>query len=320
MISITNLTKKFAGITAVKNVSFDVPKGQITGLLGVNGAGKTTILRVLSGFIAPTAGEVVIGGLSLGEHSVAIRKKIGYLPENARLYPEMRVKEYLVFRARLKGLPRSKLKPRLEAVCSICALDEVFGRIIGNLSKGYWQRIALADCLIHEPEILILDEPTISLDPNQTRVMRETIRDLAGTYTIVLSTHLLNEAETLCRQVLILDQGQVLAMDTPENLINLSNPNFSVIIEIDAPPEAAKAKLCRLAGVEDILLKTDLDRSQEEGKPVALDWYCYELQCEQATDLRPAIFQEIKAQGWSLRELRSGSKRLEDVFFKLTSR
>ncbi len=321
MIQVANLVRKFAGVTAVDNVSFNVTRGQITGILGPNGAGKTTTLRILSGYLAPTRGQVTIDGLALGEHSVEIRRRIGYLPENVPLYPEMRVREYLSFRARLKGVPRTRLAGRLEAVRSMCGLEAVFNRIIGQLSRGHWQRIGLADSLIHEPRLLILDEPTIGLDPNQIRAIREMIRALAGRYTVILSTHFLNEAEMVCQQVLILHQGRIIASDSPENLAGRLAGHICLTVEINAPPEIAAPEFSRLPGVRRVASHPAGSAAPEAGAD-ALNgngWHHYLLDCESQADLRPAVFNAARERGWILRELHSERKNLEAIFTTLTT-
>ncbi len=317
MIQVSNLTRKFAGVTAVDDISLHVVRGQITAILGPNGAGKSTTLRILSGYLAPTSGRVVIDGLALGEHAVEIRRRIGYLPENVPLYPEMRVREYLSFRARLKGVPRARLPGRLEAVRTSCSLESVFDRIIGQLSRGHWQRIGLADSLIHEPRLLILDEPTIGLDPNQIRAIRELIRGLAGKYTVILATHFLHEAELICQRALIMRQGRMIADDSPDNLAAMLAGHARLTVEINAPPEIAAPELRRLPGVSRVACRPAADGAEAGADDP--DWHCYQLDCAGRDDLRPAVFNAAKQQHWILRELHSERKNLEDIFASLTT-
>src|SRR5277367_1184046 len=236
MIEVSNLTKRYAGHTAVCGISFTVGRGEIVGLLGSNGAGKSTTMRILSCYMPATSGSVRVAGLDVFTQADEVRRRIGYMPENNPLHPDMRVREYLKFRARLKGLGRSRTRERVDAVTAQCGLTEVSKRIIGQLSKGYRQRVGLADALVHEPELIILDEPTIGLDPNQIRSVRQLIKGLSATHTVLISTHILPEAEMMCSRMLIMFDGKILASDTPENLQRLMSGNGQIIAEIAAPP------------------------------------------------------------------------------------
>lgn len=217
-IEVTQLTKRYDTVTALDQIAFEVRTGEVMGFLGPNGAGKTTTLRILTGLIAPTSGSVRINGLNAQTDSLAIRRQIGYLPENVSLYPELRAEEYLAYRAHIKGVPRAERRSRLEEVMQRCAVTDARRKLIGRLSKGYRQRVALADCLIGRPSILILDEPTVGLDPHQIRQTRELIQSLGKTTTVFLSTHILPEVEMICDRVTIIDQGRIVAVDSPENL------------------------------------------------------------------------------------------------------
>src|SRR5450755_3108889 len=208
MIEVSNLTKRYAGRTAVSDISFSVARGEIVGLLGPNGAGKSTTMRILSSFLPATSGTVRVAGFDVFHDSEDVRRRIGYMPENNPLYPEMRVREYLKFRARLKGLGWRRSRERMDTVMEQCGLTDVSRRVIGQLSKGYRQRVGLADALVHEPELIILDEPTIGLDPNQIRLVRQLIKGLGGTHTVLISTHILPEAEMTCHRVLIMFDGK----------------------------------------------------------------------------------------------------------------
>src|SRR5471030_84371 len=211
MIEVSNLTKRYAGRTAVSDISFTVARGEIVGLLGPNGAGKSTTMRILSSFMPATSGTVRVAGYDVFHDSVEVRRRIGFMPENNPLYPEMRVREYLKFRARLKGLGWKKSRERVTTVMEQCDLTDVSKRIIGQLSKGYRQRVGLADALVHEPELIILDEPTIGLDPNQIRSVRQLIKDLGRSHTVLISTHILSEVEMTCSRVLIMKGGKIVA-------------------------------------------------------------------------------------------------------------
>src|SRR6266542_2508967 len=237
MIEVEHLTKRYPGRTAVADVSFSVGRGEIVGLLGPNGAGKSTIMRVLSCFMPASSGTVRVAGYDVFRQADEVRRCIGYMPENNPLHREMRVREYLKFRASLKGLSRRRARERVDIVLQQCGLSDVQKRIIGHLSKGYQQRVGLADALVHEPELIILDEPTIGLDPNQIRSVRALIKSLATSHTVLISTHILPEAEMTCNRMLIMFEGKILAADTPDNLQRLMSGNGQVIAEIAAPLE-----------------------------------------------------------------------------------
>src|SRR5678816_901580 len=251
MIEVVNLTKRYAGRTALSNISFTVGRGEIVGLLGPNGAGKSTTMRILSCFLPATSGTVRVAGLDVFRHSEEVRRRIGYMPENNPLHFDMRVREYLKFRARLKGLGRRQSRDRVDTVLEQCSLTDVSHRIVGQLSKGYRQRVGLADALVHEPELIILDEPTIGLDPNQIRSVRQLIKSLGGKHTVLISTHILPEVEMTCNRVLILHQGRILAADTTENLQQLIGDRGQVVAEIAAPFSELEACWEQMPEVED---------------------------------------------------------------------
>src|SRR5664279_2262804 len=250
MIEVANLTKRYAGNTAVSDISFTVKRGEIVGLLGPNGAGKSTTMRILSCFLPASSGTVRVAGLDVFTESREVRRRIGYMPENNPLHLDMRVREYLKFRARLKGLGRKRSRERADVVMEQCGLKDVSRMIIGHLSKGYRQRVGLADALVHEPELIILDEPTIGLGPNQIRLVRQLIKGLGGTHTVLISTHILPEAEMTCHRVVIMYEGKILAADTPENLQKLMSSRSQVIAEIAASPEMLQECWAQMAEVE----------------------------------------------------------------------
>jgi len=307
MIEVVELTKRYAGHPAVSSVSFTVGRGEIVGLLGPNGAGKSTTMRILSGFMPATSGSVHVAGFDVYSQSQEVRRRIGYMPENNPLYPDMRVREYLKFRARLKGLNRQRSRDRVDVVLQRCGLTEVSKKIIGHLSKGYRQRVGLADALVHEPELIILDEPTIGLDPNQIRAVRELIKELGRSHTVLISTHLLHEAELTCNRMIILREGKILAQGTPDELQHTMSKNSQVIAEIAAP-------------------MGELRRCWEESPDVALfdisaadgDYFRCALTPRDGVELRPLVFTLAKERGWKLRELTRRRHSLEDIYVRLT--
>jgi len=307
MIEVANLTKRYAGQAAVSNISFSVRRGEIVGLLGPNGAGKSTTLRILACYLPATSGTVRVAGLDVYERSDEVRRRIGYMPENNPLHHDMRVREYLKFRGRLKGLSRKRCRERVDVVMEQCGLSEVSRRIIGHLSKGYRQRVGLADALVHEPELLILDEPTIGLDPNQIRSVRQLIKGLGAAHTVVVSTHLLPEAEMTCNRMVIMYEGKILAADTPENLQRLMSSTSQIVAEIAAPAEALKACWTQMPEIE------GFDVSPAEG-----EYFRCALTPRNGMDLRPWIFALVRENGWVLRELTRNRHSLEDIYVQVT--
>ncbi len=307
MIEVSELTKRYAGHTAVAGISFHVKRGEIVGLLGPNGAGKSTTMRILSGFLPATSGTVRVAGFDVVTQSDEVRRRIGYMPENNPLYPEMRVREYLKFRARIKGLSRQRANARVDTVLQQCSLADVSKKIIDHLSKGYRQRVGLADALVHEPELIILDEPTLGLDPNQIRSVRQLIKDLAQKHTVLISTHLLHEAELTCHRMIILREGKILAEGTPDNLQQTMSKSVQVIAEIAAPE--AELKKCWDEMPEVALFDI-----------VAVDggFQRCALTPRDGTDLRPQVFALAKQRGWALRELTRNRHSLEDIYVRLT--
>ena len=307
MIEVSNLTKRYAGRTAVNDISFTVARGEIVGLLGPNGAGKSTTMRILSSFMPATSGTVRVAGFDVFHDSVEVRRRIGFMPENNPLYPEMRVREYLKFRARLKGLGWKKSRERVATVMEQCGLTDVQRRIIGQLSKGYKQRVGLADALVHEPDLIILDEPTIGLDPNQIRSVRQLIKSLAERHTVLISTHILPEAEMMCSRMLILYDGKILAADTPENLQKLMQGSSQIVAEIAAPAAELRAVWAQMPGIEQFDVTAGTDGFQR----------CA-LTPRDGYDLRPAIFTLASERGWMLRELMRNRHSLEDIYVQVT--
>ena len=307
MIKVSNLTKCFGGVTAVDNISFEVGKGEIVGLLGPNGAGKTTTMRILSCFLPATGGEVTIAGMDVFTESREVRRKIGYLPENAPLYHDMRVNEYLTYRARLKGLRGKKLRSKLDEVTMQCELQDVWLRIIGQLSRGYMKRISLADSLVNDPDLLILDEPTIGLDPAQIRNIRSLIKRFAQKHTVVLSSHILPEVEMICERVLIINKGKIVASDTPANLVGLIKGNPRIAAEIYGPINDITLKIKAIPEVINV-------SSEPAG-----DWNKFSCECENGSDIRQQLFKMVTDNNWIMRELTSEKRKLEDFFMEITS-
>jgi ABC-2 type transport system ATP-binding protein len=307
MIEVKNLTKRYAGRTAVRDISFTVAPGEIVGLLGPNGAGKSTTMRVLSCFMPATSGTVRVAGYDVFHQSDEVRRRIGYMPENNPLYPDMRVREYLKFRARLKGLGWRRSRERVNTVMEQCSLTGVSRRIIGQLSKGYRQRVGLADALVHEPDLIILDEPTIGLDPHQIRSVRQLIKSLAGKHTVLISTHILPEAEMMCNRMVIMFDGKILAADTPENLQQLMAGSGQIVAEIAAPPAELNDLLSQLQGIESV----DVSATDGEFQRCALT-------PRNGYDLRPSIFALVQQHGWVLRELTRSRHSLEDIYVQIT--
>lgn len=307
MIEVRELTKRYAKYTAVNDISFEVGRGEIVGLLGPNGAGKSTILRILSCFVPASSGTVRVGGYDVFFQADEVRRRIGYMPENNPLHMEMRVREYLKFRARLKGLSGSRTRDRVSTVIEQCGLKDVHKRIIGQLSKGYKQRVGLADALVHEPELIILDEPTIGLDPNQIRSVRQLIKDLGGKHTVLLSTHILPEVEMTCTRVLILHRGEIMAAGTTENLHRTIFQAGPVIAEIAAPAPDLTQAWAEL----DTVMHVDVAPADGEFQRCTLT-------PRDGVDLRPIVYDIARERGWRLRELTRGRHTLEDIFIKVT--
>jgi ABC-2 type transport system ATP-binding protein len=306
MIKVENLTKRYGGFAAINQLNFEVEKGEVVGFLGPNGAGKSTTMKILTGFLPATSGRASIGGFDVFEQSIEARKRLGYLPENTPLYTDMRVGEYLRYRANLKGVPGRKLRQSVGDAVELCSLRDVERKIIGALSKGYRQRVGLADALVHDPELLILDEPTIGLDPNQIRHVRELIKNLGGKRTVLISTHILPEVEIMCSRVIVIHKGKIRASDTAENLLKNHRATGSMRIEAKVGSDDAVELLSHLPGVKDMTTEKDGD------------YNIYQLRLEANTDPSEEVYQLARDRNWSLRELTRRRPTLEDVFVELT--
>ncbi len=312
MIQVEGLSKKYARHVAVDNISFSVDKGDIVGFLGPNGAGKTTTMRVLTCFLPPSAGKATVGGFDVFEQPFEVKKRMGYLPEAPPLYPEMSVQDYLMFVARLKNVPSADVKPRTEQVMERCSVADVKSKLISKLSKGYRQRVGLAQAIIHNPDVLILDEPTSGLDPKQITETRELIKSLSGEHTIILSTHILPEVEAVCRKVIIIDRGRLVATDSVEHLKSTGVGN-SVQVQVDTAGQAAAAavleKLEQVPGVGKVI---------EKG--ASADRLIFEVDSLPDRNPRPDLARAIVQAGWNLLELKSTTLSLEEVYLHLTGR
>lgn len=306
MIEVTNLTKRYGETIAVNNISFSVPTGQVLGFLGPNGAGKTTTVRIVTCYMPPTSGSVVIDGLDVVEQSMEVRRKIGYLPESAPLYPDMDVIEYLEFVLSLRGGLKSERNRRIKQVVEMCGLGDVIAKGINELSKGFRQRVGLAQAMIHNPEILVFDEPTVGLDPNQIVEIRNLIKALGRQKTVILCTHILPEVEATCDQVMIINQGKIVANGTPETLQHSLSGKTVINVEINQAPDTVRSPLMGIAGVEEV--KTFASNGTTK---------C-ELVCRQGIDPREAIFHKVVENHWVLLEMKVEVSSLEDVFRELT--
>ncbi len=307
MIEVEHLTKRYGPVTAVQDVTFQVHKGEILGFLGPNGAGKTTTMRVLTGYMPATEGRVAVVGHDVFEHPVEAKRRTGYLPETPPLYPDMTVREYLQFVAKIKGVPAGERKARVEKVMARTWVADMAGRACGKLSKGYKQRVGLAQALIHNPDVLILDEPTAGLDPKQIIETRRLIKELAGDHTIILSTHILPEVSQTCDRVVIINKGRVVAVDTPDNLTRRLRGSETMFVQVDSADAAASGEaLARVPGVVRV--------TQAEGAEAA-----FEVESEAGRDVRRDLARAVVSGGHSLLELRPMRVSLEDIFLSLTT-
>ncbi len=313
MIKVDGLTKRYARTIAVDDISFEVEKGRIVGFLGPNGAGKTTTMRVLTCFMPPTEGKAQVAGFDVMEQPLEVKKRIGYLPEAPPLYPEMEVSEYLNFVGRLKGIPKKSLKARVEEVSERCAITEVQKRLVGKLSRGYRQRVGLAQAIIHNPDVLILDEPTAGLDPKQINETRKLIKNLAGEHTIILSTHILPEVEQTCEEVIIISEGKLVATDSVESLTHRLRGSETIAVEIkprdgELDAGAVRERLEQVPGVGRVNFKESRDNRLR-----------FEVDSEQGQSIRGELARCVVEAGWDLHELHAAALSLEEIFLQLTA-
>ena len=308
MIEVQHITKRYGRVTAVDDVSFKVERGEILGFLGPNGAGKTTTMRILTGYMPATEGRAVVAGFDVFAEPIEAKRRTGYLPETPPLYPDMTVREYLDFVARIKGVPAGEQKPRVQSVMERTSVADMADRHCSKLSKGYRQRVGLAQALIHNPDVLILDEPTAGLDPKQIIETRELIRSLAGDHTIVLSTHILPEVAQTCQRVVIINKGRVVAVDTPDNLTARLRGAETMFVHVDAPREDALAALQAVQGVTRVNAS---DGRHAHG--------AFEVESDRGTDVRRELARAIVTRGWGLLELRPMRMSLEEIFLQVTT-
>jgi ABC-2 type transport system ATP-binding protein len=309
LIHAQNLVKTFGETVAVDHASFHVREGEIVGFLGPNGAGKTTALRILTCFMPATEGTATVGGHDVHDEPMAVKRIVGYLPENVPLYGEMRVEDYLDYRARLKGMhARAERRRRVELVMDRCWVTDHRRRLCGQLSKGYRQRVGLADTLVHDPKILIMDEPTVGLDPNQIRETRKLIKDLGRDHTVLLSTHILPEVEMVCDHVIIIHRGKIAATGTTAELKEKHMPGSDIVLEAEGPQERIEQFLGQMEGVREV------HRRMEDNRSV------FRIETGGQRDLRAEIAGKLAARGWPVIELHRQRATLEDIFVRLTMR
>ena len=306
MIEVQNLTKRYGSITAVNNISFKVERGEILGFLGPNGAGKTTTMRVITGYMPPTEGRVIIAGFDALDQPIDAKKRTGYLPETPPLYPDMTVRDYLLFVAAIKNVPRVNRKAKVDQTLERARVTDMADRYCWKLSKGYRQRVGIAQALIHDPDVLILDEPTAGLDPRQIIETRQLIKDLAGDHTIILSTHILPEVSQTCQRVVIINHGQVVAIDTPDNLTAQAGDSEVVYLKIDTLGTNVTPTLTAVPGV------TNISTTETNGTIVSL-----QVETQQGENIRQQLAAAVVNQGAGLLELRPMQMSLEEVFLSL---
>ena len=308
MIEVEHLTKRYGPVTAVDDISFSVQRGEILGFLGPNGAGKTTTMRVLTGYMPPTDGRAVVAGYDVFEQPIEAKRRTGYLPETPPLYPDMTVRDYLSFVSRIKGVPRGERTARVNEMMEKTRIADVANRHCGKLSKGYRQRVGLAQALMHNPDVLILDEPTAGLDPKQIIETRQLIKALAGDHTIILSTHILPEVSQTCQRVVIINRGKVVAVDTPDNLTSRLQGSETMYLQVDAAGADVASVLQRVSGVTRVAV-TDT-KQQIVG---------YEVDSEAGRDVRRELAAAIVGRGWGLLEMRPMRLSLEEIFLHVTT-
>ena len=309
MIEVQHLTKRYGPTTAVNDISFTVQKGEVLGFLGPNGAGKTTTMRVLTGYMPATEGKAIVAGYDVFEQPIEAKRRTGYLPETPPLYPEMTVRDYLMFVSRIKGVPRADRKSRVQDVMERTRVADMADRHCGKLSKGYRQRVGLAQAIIHNPEVLILDEPTAGLDPKQIIETRRLIKELGGDHTIILSTHILPEVSQTCQRVVIINKGHVVAVDTPDNLTARLRGSETMYMQIEAPSSAnVKGALESIPGVSSV-------SAPDLRGPIAT----FEVNSGAGQDVRRQLASTVVSSGWGLLELRPLRMSLEEIFLHLTT-
>jgi ABC-2 type transport system ATP-binding protein len=308
VIEVQHLSKRYGRVTAVDDVSFRVERGEILGFLGPNGAGKTTTMRILTGYLPATEGKAIVAGFDVFDQPIEAKRRTGYLPETPPLYPDMTVLEYLTFVAKIKGVPTAGRRQRIDHVMERTRVADMAGRLCSKLSKGYKQRVGLAQALIHNPDVLILDEPTAGLDPKQIIETRQLIKELAGDHTIILSTHILPEVSQTCQRVVIITKGRVVAIDTPDNLTARLRGSETMYLQVDAGGANAAAALTHVPGVTRVV-----EGERRDG------YASFEIESEKGRDVRRDLARTIVSSGWGLLELRPMRMSLEEIFLELTT-
>lgn len=304
MISVNSITKRFGDRVAVDRVSFSVRKGEVMGLLGPNGAGKTTTMRIITGYMPPTEGTVTINGMDVFEHPYEVKRLVGYMPEHPPLYLEMTVKEYLRFAAEVRGLRGARVQKAIERVVELCAISHVINRLVGNLSKGYRQRVGLAQALVHDPEVLVLDEPTVGLDPKQIVEIRQLIKKLGRDKTVILSTHILQEVTTICESVTIINNGRIVVSERIDALTKRFSEVYRWKIRVKRPENLLVDRLRTLEGI------LELKRLSED---------TIEIHTERDTDASDRLMEAFLDMDVGLKEVRTETVTLEDIFIKVVT-
>lgn len=307
MIEVKNVTKKYGNFTAVDNITFNVKDGEVVGLLGQNGAGKSTTMNMITGFIEPTEGTIIINGYDIMKKSLKAKKQIGYMPENVPLYPELTIKEFVSYMAELKLVGRKERKQEVENAIKETGLEEVKNKLIRNLSRGYKQRVSMAGALVGNPEVLILDEPTVGLDPKQIIEIRNLIKNLGKKHTVILSSHILSEISQICERVVILNKGKIVAIDTPENLEEKTKEQNVLFVTVEDKEEKMSSLKEKITDIE----KLEMIKDNEDGTKQ------YKIVSKSEKDIRKSLFDTLPKEGITIFELKKAETSLEDAFIKL---
>ena len=309
MIEVNNVTKYFGNFPAITDISFRVEQGEIVGFLGPNGAGKSTTMKVITGFLPPTEGSASVAGYDVVTESLDARRHIGYLPETVPLYTEMNVREYLEYMGKIRGMEAARIRTRIDDVVEICHLEDYYTSIIGKLSKGFRQRVGIAQSIIHEPDVLVLDEPTIGIDPIQVVETRQLIKDLGGEHTLIVSTHILPEVSQICERVIVIHEGQIVAIDEPDNLARRLLGRERVDLQIKGPQQEVLAVLSEVPGVQ-TANRVNIQRGELPQ---------YRVESESGVEIRAALAQKVVESGWELHRLEAVTMSLEEIFLRLTT-
>ena len=307
MIQVENITKKYGSFTAVKNINFEIEEGEIVGFLGPNGAGKSTTMNMITGFIEPTNGKIIVDGYDMSKKPKKAKRQIGYMPEGVPLYSDLTVKEFVTYMAEIKGVDRKEKKEKVEKVLEQIGLTEVQNKLTKNLSRGYKQRVSMAGALVGNPKVIILDEPTVGLDPKQVTEIRALIKELGKTHTVILSSHILSEVSQICNRVIIINKGEIVAIDTPENLEKKVVKENSIYVTVEDTENKMDTIKEKLQGVEEIKLITENEDKTKE----------YIITAEKEVDLRKNIFETFAKEGITIFEMKKADATLEDAFMQL---